>query len=405
MSNFNNNKKEMEAFDDVPHAQAPLARNVSIISSNADQFTMETVTADDFCVEEDDQPVPRNPSSVRNTSMALSQAWTYGQTMQTSVFAQDREVEQIYTSKSNLSHGGSVYVNAGSMKKTPSNITSFPDVLPRISIAGLTPFGKDEDLFAALDKSSVDLFVARNQNQRGWSDVPLAITNFESPLNAEQTESLFTQFLSERSVLCDVVVKGMFYKCYHSEGFSSVSIHVKLYFHAGKNPTMEFRRVQGSPEIFFNIYGTFRNLILNENNPVSMCPPPCDIISEKVLMSRAEEEAAIASLVQWLKSSPADAIKVVSQVAMEKDKDTQIVMCNEVYNVLHKQKDLSTLMAQTLGFINVVQGVNCLLDEPHKILILSKLKTKLEASVRAPNVPESVRQRALRFIGADGKSV
>jgi len=403
MSNFNNNKKENENFDEVPQAQPPFARNVSI--SGAEEFAIETVTADDFCVEDDEQPISRNPSSIRNTKMALSQAWTYGQTMQTSVFGQNRDVAQIYTNKSNVSNGGSVYINEGNTKKIPSNVTSFPDVKPRISIAGLTPFGKDEDLFAALDKSSVDLFVARNQNQRGWSDIPFAITNFESPLSAEETDILFTKFLKEKNVVCDVVVPGMFYKCYHSEDFSSVSIHVKLYFHAGKNPTMEFRRVQGSPEIFFNIYGSFRNLILNENNPVSMCPPPCDMISEKVLMSKDEEDAAIASLVQWLKSSPTDAIKVVSQVAMEKDKDTQIIMCNEVYNVLHKQKDLTVLMAQTLGFINVIQGVSCLLDEPHKILILSKLKIKLRASVDAPNIPESVKQRAQCFIDGEIKSV
>jgi hypothetical protein len=403
MSNFNNSKKEYENFEEVPQAQPPLSRHVS--NSNAEEFAMDTDTADDFCVEDDEQPVPKNPPSVRNTSMALSQAWTYGQTMQTSVFGQDREVEQIYTNKSNVSHGGSVYINVGSTKKIPSNVTSFPDVQPIISIADLTPFGKDEDLFAALDKSSVDLFVVRNQNQRGWSDIPLAITNFESPLNAEETDSLFTKFLREKNVVCDVVVPGMFYKCYHSEDFSSVSIHVKLYFHAGKNPTMEFRRLQGSPEIFFNIYGSFRNLILNENNPVSMCPPPCDMISEKMLMSKDEEEAAVASLVQWLKSSPTDAIKVVSQVAMEKDKDTQIIMCNEVYNVLHKQKDLTVLMAQTLGFINVIQGGHCLLDEPHKILILSKLRIKLQASVDAPNIPESVKQRAQRFIDGEINSV
>ena len=388
MEKFNNSSTnaEMEPLQDI---QTAFSRTVSIMNT-------ENVPATDFRVEDDKQP-----PSVRNTSMALSQAWTYGETMQVSVFGQDREVEKIYTNNSNVSHGDSVYINVGSTKKIPSKVTSFPDVLPRISISGLTPFGKDEDLFLALDKSSVDLFVARNQNQRGWSDIPLAITNFESPLNAEETDILFTKFLKEKNVVCDVVVPGMFYKCYHSEDFSSVSIHVKLYFHAGKNPTMEFRRVQGCKEIFFNIYGSFRNLILNENNPVSMCPPPCDMIYEKVLMSKDEEEANMESLIQWMLSSPADATKVVSQVAMEKDKNTQIVMLYEVCAELNKQNDLSVLMAQTLGFINVVQGVNCLLSESHKTLILSVLKTKLEACVHAPNVPESVRQRALRFINAE----
>ena len=379
MSNFNGNKKEPENFDEVPQEQPPFARNVSI--SNAEEFAIETVTADDFCVEDDEKPISGN----------------------TSVLCQDHKVGRGYWNDE-VSHGGSQFMNISHHKFIPSGVTRIPEESQNISITKATHLD-DNDLFVMMDKISYESFVKRNQNLEECQDVSVAITNFESPLNAEETDSLFTKFLREKNVVCDVVVPGMFYKCYHSEDFSSVSIHVKLYFHAGKNPTMEFRRVQGSPEIFLNIYGSFRNLILNENNPVSMCPPPCDMISEKVLMSKDEEDAAEASLLQWLKSSPTDAIKVVSQVAMEKDKDTQIIMCNEVYNVLHKQKDLTVLMAQTLEFINVIKGSLCLLDEHHKILILSKLRIKLQASVDAPNIHESVKQRAQIFIDEETKSV
>ena len=372
----------MENFNEILDMSKPLARNISI--SNVDEFLSR----------DDKQSISENLSNIINISQPSLEDLICNQLLYRNDFvhSHDNEIEQSCDNNDNINQKKSVYINIENIEKVPNN------VLPRISITGLTPFGKDEDLFAALDKSSIELFVARNQNQRGWSDIPLAITNFESPLNAEETDKMFISFLKERNIICNVVVSGMFYKCYHSEGFSSVAIHVKLYFHTGKNPIMEFRRVQGSPEIFFNIYGTFRNLILNENNPVSLTPPPCDLTFEKVLMSKEEQDAANSSLIQWLNSSPADAIKVVSQVAMEKDKKTQIIMCNEVYNILHKQKDLSALMAQTLGFIDVIQGINCLLDEEHKISILSKLKIKLEASIDAPNIQMSVIQRALCFI-------
>ena len=341
----------------------------------------------------------RSPSN-GNTNALLGDAISFQGSMQTSYYT-DKIIDNLYSGdKRDITHGGSVYINMASLKPIRR---SFPDVLHRITIAGLTPFGKDEDLFAALDKSSVDLFVARNQNQRGWSDIPLAITHFRSNRDAINTSILFTDFLKNHSIVCDEIVENMFYKCYHSQGFSSVAIHVKLYYQ-GENPIMEFRRVQGSPEIFFNIYGSFRNLMFGETNPVSMNPPHCDMLSEKVLMSKEEEEANIDSLLIWLKSSPSDAIKAVSQVAMEKDKDNQKKMCSAVFDLLKVHKDLSVLMAQTLGFINVIQGDDCLLDEAHKIHILSELKTKLQASLGEPNIPVSVRQRAERFIAEEIKS-
>ena len=198
--------------------------------------------------------------------------------------------------------------------------------------------------------------------------------------------------------MVDIVVPGMFYKCYHSKDFSHVSIHVKLYFHAGKNPIMEFRRVNGSPEIFFNIYGNFRNLILKENNIVSMGPQPYDMIQEKVLMTDEEKDIAIKSLIQWLKNSPTDAIKVTSQIALEHDKKTQIIMYNEIYNVLNVQKDFSVLMTQALGFIDIIKKKECLLDEEHKKLILLKMIVKIKDSIDKPNIPISVKNRALSFI-------
>ena len=48
-----------QQFEEVPQAQPPLSRHVS--NSNAEEFAMDTDTADDFCVEDDEQPVPKNP--------------------------------------------------------------------------------------------------------------------------------------------------------------------------------------------------------------------------------------------------------------------------------------------------------------------------------------------------------
>ena len=330
----------MENTNEVPQAQQPeLARNLSISDANS--------SADNFV--DYDQSLSRNPS------MIISEC----------------------------------------SEQTPISGTYKP--IPKISIAGLCPFDNGEDLFAALDKSSLDLFIARNMNQRGWSDIPLAITTFESPLDANKTANMFTNFCEDKLIAYEELAPKMFFNCNKSEGFENVSIHVKLYFNAGKNPIMEFHCVQGNKELFFNIYYSFRNLILKENNHISLNLPHV-MPSEKFEMSKEDNDRAVASLLQWFKNDPLNATKVVSQVAMEKDIVTQEKMCNEVFNLLNTQDDLSVLMAQTLGFIEVIQGFACLLDEDHKTMIVSTLKAKIQASLSAPNIPESVRQRAKRFV-------
>ncbi len=48
MSNFNNNKKEIEDFNEGPQAQPPFARNVSI--SNAEGIISSVMLGVDVCV-------------------------------------------------------------------------------------------------------------------------------------------------------------------------------------------------------------------------------------------------------------------------------------------------------------------------------------------------------------------
>ena len=89
---------------------------------------------------------------------------------------------------------------------------------------------------------------------------------------------------------------------------------------------------------------------------------------------------------------------MTSQIALEHDKKTQIIMYNEIYNVLNVQKDFSVLMTQALGFIDIIKKKECLLDEEHKKLILLKMIVKIKDSIDKPNIPISVKNRALSFI-------
>jgi hypothetical protein len=102
-----------------------------------------------------------------------------------------------------------------------------------------------------------------------------------------------------------------------------------------------------------------------------------------------------------LKNSPNTFIEIVSKAAIEnRIKTNQIVLCNEIYNVLNKQPNLSQLMAQTMGFIDIIQTEQSLLDDSHKVLILTKLKLKVQACIQIPTIHEGGRHRAIRFIRA-----
>ena len=287
-----------------------------------------------------------------------------------------------------------------SLEPPVEELVDFHPPLPIISISELKLFGKDQDLFAALDKSSVELLVTRNHNERGCPDIPLAITNFKSSLDNIKTAELLEDYLRLRGIVFKTPAPGMFYKCYHSVGFRKVSINVKLYFSPDGIPTIEFRKINGCDDIFFDIYVTFRNLILNENKSLGLTPPIFDLDLEIEPISHEEEAAGINNLIRSLKSCPEDNIEDASKFAMGKPIDKQIVICNEVYNVLLKLKPekFSNLLAQTMGFVDLIGGPTCLLEDGHKRLIFTRLKTMIERVIGFPNIQDSVRIRAQRFL-------
>ena len=136
------------------------------------QNNRSVVSADDFVIDEDDEDdadsapkMSRNPACVRNCSMmSPASGWSYGTPLQDSVFGQRHAPAQIYTNRNNVSHGGSTYISVGGQKTIPrSGVTSFPDVVPRISISCA-------DLFGELDNSSVDLFVSNGHHQSHRDD-------------------------------------------------------------------------------------------------------------------------------------------------------------------------------------------------------------------------------------------
>ena len=104
-----------------------------------------------------------------------------------------------------------------------------------------------------------------------------------------------------------------------------------------------------------------------------------------------------------MKSSPEKGIEIVAKLAMDKEQGLQIVMFNEVYNIIHKQREriLVSLIPQILGFIEILMSLRCLLDDRHKEMILSKLKIKLSSCVDLPDILVSVKIRANKFISSN----
>lgn len=255
-----------------------------------------------------------------------------------------------------------------------------------------------EDLITALDKSSVDLFIARNQNNRGWSDIPLAITHFESPLNAKETSIQFMEFAStKKTMVVEDIAICMFYKCHYSEEFAYTSMNVKFYFHENRHPTVEFRKMNGCSSLFINIYQSFKNYIFNEFNEKMNFPPNCNGMD--VPISSIEEDSCIAHLIEWMNISPNEGIKVACMVAMEKDFAKQVIICNEIYNAIMRFPTctLRGIACQVIGFIDAIRGPTCKLAEEHKNSIVFKLTDKLN-EIDDKSINASVRLRIQNYI-------
>ena len=372
---------DLDACDTCSVCKNPTEAGVSFCNALCEnQFIMTTIQME-----------------VEDAITIWSNSCSYAETFQTSVYTEDQPIEE-YTNASKLEHGKSVYINVKKLKPV-----SFPDVEPRIKIAGIRPYVPKEGktLMEELEENSIALFVARNENEQGWSDIPLSIYNLESPLNAKQTDEKFLQFVATfPAMVVHVAAPGMFYKCYYSEGYECASIHVKFYFHKQRNPTVEFRRVFGCRDIHGRIYGSFNNFI-NDILETPVLEQDTQSAAETVTMTREEHVATIEILLKFLKTDPKDGIKVVAQVAMEKDADDQIEMCNQIHNIIHNYpvSKLHELIVKILGFVDTITtDARCLLSVARKTLILQSMKEKISMCIDEPSVHAGVKKRARLFL-------
>ena len=193
------------------------------------------------------------------------------------------------------------------------------------------------------------------------------------------------------------IMHNAFYTVDYSKYFQHVFFEVGLRNYDESDPILEFRKVRGDDELFYSICQQCKNLLQGSE--------------EKVLTVKNEEPYDLKELLTWLKLSPADAIEVVVKTALgQKSLDT-VIMCNEVYNLIHMVLDFSDLYAllpRILGFIEVLKRTDCLLfDERHRLLleeshrkrILEKLELKLRAFPKYwCNNSGSMRLRMERFL-------
>ena len=273
-------------------------------------------------------------------------------------------------------------------------------VQPIFLIEDATVFTNNMDLFGALYESEAERLKNRNDKLIKHIEYPLAETNRVSSYDADETDITLLKFFEDKDVFCITLVPGMFYACNISVKFGYSKFHVKVFFIANKNPTIEFRELSGDSDIFFEVYNAFLDLFFGEKRMNRHSTTEIPASFSTILQ---EEEAGIASLVQYMKSSPENGIKMVATLAMEKELGFQIVMCNEVYNIIHTQRGriLVSLMSQILGFTEIVMSLRCLLDDRHKEMILSKLKIKLSSCVDLPDILVSVKIRANKFISSN----
>lgn len=260
------------------------------------------------------------------------------------------------------------------------------------------PMNPEEDLFEALDKGEIETFIAQNKSMTGCDNPLLSPTRFVSPYDAVETDKLFRDFAMRSDIMCMTVATG-FYKCYKSEVFETSTVYVKMHLQRGENPIMEFRCIQGCFNIFLKMYNDFKNQ--SDRDREKRRQQWETFLKKQPSIDEPEEELAIASIVRCLKSNPAYFIKLTCQTAMGMSLHAQIIVCNEVYNLLHMQPCLKPLLAQIMGYIDCIKSADCLLDDRHKALILGLLKPKLIACMRTPDdIHKGVAYRINQFISS-----
>ena len=154
-------------------------------------------------------------------------------------------------------------------------------------------------------------------------------------------------------MVSEQLVSDMFFRCYFSEGFAEVKMHIKVY--VGEEKSMvEVRKLNGCSELFINTYRSFKNFMLYENKR-SHSMKPFQLLSLDAPISKTEEEASILSVLRWTKKNPMDGIKCVSTIAMEKEECVQNRMFNEVIKIINEHDEVDLIAPQILGFIDTMK--------------------------------------------------
>jgi hypothetical protein len=247
------------------------------------------------------------------------------------------------------------------------------------SIDSLTPVASDVDIFAIIEKSAIDCFIQRNKTNRAHREMAITCTHVIMNIDNNQSMLVLLAYLESTGSLIETTVAGMFYKIYLCENFETVTIHVKIYFREEGVPYVEFRRVNGCRELLYKIYGGFKNLVLGQNEVFGFYPP--FIPMDRLILSIDEEVSMCSNLVSLLRTCLPDGIKIISKCALEKNKQQQTTLLNEVFKALYilKKKDLQSLIVQTLGYINVLYDASCLLEHENKKKIINRLRPRIEA--------------------------
>lgn len=202
-------------------------------------------------------------------------------------------------------------------------------------------------LFEKLDKSEVDLLVARNANKMGWVKETLANTSFECYYPTFKIKEFLATI---KYMVVEELACGAVFKCYFSQGFAEIKMNIKVY--VGQITSMiEVRKLSGCSELFHNVYRDFENFMLGTNK-VTHSMKPSHI---EIELSPREEEEAMNSLLQWMKQRPEDGIKTTTNIAMEKNKYIQHIMIHEVFETIHSYKMMHTIAPQILGFIDTMK--------------------------------------------------
>jgi hypothetical protein len=223
---------------------------------------------------------------------------------------------------------------------------------------------------------------------------PITIQTFQIVL--EVIMNLIKEFVLERFAdiaLLDTETDTDIFIITISEGFGVIILHVIFTVVDDNNTRVEFVRIKGLCELFYNFYTSFLKRVPPIEEPDFLEFKSRECI-EPIIVNGQEFKNTMLTLIQSVQF-----IELVCNDTLKQDTKIQKFILCCVCNMFVECDNFLALLSHALGFIDIVRSQHCIISEMDKIYILSNIKNKMDETViHDVNIPNCVQNRCGCFI-------